>query len=175
MSCINNNSISTSIHQSLHTLHCISCHTDTCCYTQAALAILTSHRFVLSFCNILVCNQANQLTFFVHYRQLFNLVFLQDLCSSFHICTLVSSNDVILAHHLIDMLVHIKFETEVTVSHNTNQIVFIIYHRNTTNMIFSHQIQSILNGRATLDCYRIVNHTIFGTLYNRYLTSLFFN
>ena len=175
MCSIDNDSVCTGIYQRLHTNHSISCHTYTSSNTQTALAILASHRFILGLCNILISNQTNQLALIIHYRQLFNLVFLQDLSSSFHIGTLMSRDDIFLAHHFINMLVHIEFETEVTVSYDTDQVVFIIDNWNTANMILSHQIQRILHSRTTFDGNRIKNHTVFGTLHDSHLTSLFFN
>ena len=79
MSCIDNNSIGTGIHQSLHTVECIHRHTDTGSHTQSSFGIFTSHWFIFCLCNILISNQAYQFTIFVHYRQLLNLMFLQNL------------------------------------------------------------------------------------------------
>ena len=100
---------------------------------------------------------------------------LKNLSCRFQIGRLSSSNQIIFGHYIIDMFIHVSFETQITVCHNPDQIFLIIYNRNTTNLILCHQSQSITNGRASLYRHRIINHSVLGTLYNSYLTCLFFN
>jgi len=102
-------------------------------------------------------------------------MFLQDLGSSFQVGCLIGSNDVTFRHHLINTLVMVFLKTKVAVGNNSHQMSFIIYYRNTANLILGHQAQCIGYRRSSLDSHRIINHTIFGTLYNSNLTSLFLN
>ena len=172
---INDNGVCPCIHQSLHTIQSIIRHSHSGSNAQTPFAIFASHRFVLCFSNILIGNQTHQFVVFIYYRQLLDSMFLQNLGNSLHIRRRIGSNDVLLSHYLIDALIHIFLKTKVTVSNNTHQISFIIYHRNTTDFVFSHQSQRISYRRTSLDCHRIINHTIFGTLHNSYLTCLLLN
>ena len=45
----------------------------------------------------------------------------------------------------------------ITVGNNTYKMIFIIYHRNTTDMIIMHHIKSILHCTATTDGDRVIN------------------
>ena len=172
---INNDSIRTGIHQSLHTIQCIGSHTYTGSYAQTAFGILASHRFILCFCNIFIGNKTYQFTVLIYHRQFFNLMFLQNLRSSLHVSGLVGSHNVLLRHYLINTFVHILLKTKVTVRHNTYQISFIVYYRDTADSIFRHQRKCISHSRSSLDSYGIINHTVFRTFHYSYLTCLFFN
>ena len=97
-----------------------------------------------------------QFVVFIYYRQLLDSMFLQNLRNSLHIRRRIGSNDVLLSHYLIDTLIHIFLKTKVTIGNNAYQISFIIYHRNTTNLVFSHQSQRISYRRTSLDSHRVI-------------------
>jgi hypothetical protein len=84
----------------------------------------------------------------------------------------VSGNQVLAGHYLINLLVHVTLETKVTVGHDTNEMILVIHHWNTTDMIVVHHIQRILHCTATTDGDRVINHTILSTLHDSHLTSL---
>ena len=172
---VDDNRISTGIHQSLHTVESISRYTYTSGDTQTTFRVFTSHRFILSFRYIFISNEAYQLTFLIYNRQLLNSVFLQDLRNSLHISGRISSDNIFFCHHFVDMLIHISYETKVTVCYNSHQISLIIHYRYTTNSVFRHQCQCIAYSRTSLNGYRIINHTVFSTLHDGYLTCLFFD
>ena len=66
-------------------------------------------------------------------------------------------------------------ETKVTVSDDTHKMVFLINHRNATDMIVMHHIQSILDSTPAANGNRIIDHTILSTFDDSYLTSLLLN
>ena len=176
MSCIDNHSIDTGINKSLDTLHGITCDTHTGCNTQAALAVLASHWLVLCFCDILVCDETYQLAVIVNNRQLLDLVITQNLGSSLHIGLLVCNNQFLgRSHDLADRTLHVCLEAEVTVGNNTHKFLAVINNRDTTDMVFSHNVKNILYRRIGLDCNRIIDHTVLGTLYNGNLMCLLLN
>ena len=174
VSCIDNDSVGTGINQCLHALQCIGSYTYSGSYAQATLFVLASHRFIFSFSDIFISDKTYQLTFFVYYRKFLNLVLLKNLRCSLHICTRSGSYDIVFSHDFVNTLCHVSFKTQVTVCNDTDQIFLVVYYRNTTDFIFGHDIKSIFHSRTSLNSHRIVNHTVFGTLYNCYLTSLFF-
>ena len=143
---INHNGICTGVNQCLHALNRVDSNAHTGSHAQPTFCVFTSHRFVFCFRNVFISNQAYQLTVFIHNRQFFNLVFLQDARSRFHVGSLFGGNDVFFRHHLVDTFRHVFFETQVTVCYNTYQIIFVIYHRNTADFIFSHDSQRIFYG-----------------------------
>ena len=172
---IDHDSIYSCIHQSLHTFHCIRSHSHTRSHTQTPFRIFASHWFIFRLGYILISYQTDQFIVFINHRELLYLMFLQDLCSRFQISRLISGNQIIFCHHLIDTLVHITFKTKVTIRYNSNKISIVIYYRNTANLIFSHQSKGITNSGAFFNSHRIVNHTIFGTFNRSDLLGLFFN
>ncbi len=173
---INNDGIRTRIHQSLHTVQRIGSHTYTGSYTQTAFGIFTSHRFIFSFCNILISDKANQLSIHSHNRKFLNLVFLKNLSSRFQVGRLVCSHQFFFRRHdKVDMFCHISFKTQISVSDNTHQVTFIIHHRDTADFVFRHDVQCILNSRTSFNRHRVINHTIFGTLHDSDLSCLFFD
>ena len=111
----------------------------------------------------------------VNYREFLNLILLQDGSSSNQVGLDVSGNQILASHYLINLLVHVALKTKITVGNNTYKMIFIIYHRNTTDMIIMHHIKSILHCTATTDGDRVINHTILSTLHNSNLTSLLLN
>ena len=131
VSSIDNQSINTSLDQSLCTLQGIDSNAYTSSNTQTSISILTSHWLVLSLSDVLVSNQTYQVVFAIYNRKLLNLVLYQ--------------------------------------------VVFIVDNRNTTDVVIMHHIKSIFYCATSTDSNRIVNHTIFGTLYDSYLMSLFRN
>ena len=135
MRCINDDSVSTSIHKSLHTLEGIRGDTHTGSHTQTTFLILTSHGFVFCLGNILIGYQADQMILLIHHRKLLNFILLQNLSGSRQICLLMCRHKIILRHNLLDGSVQTALKAQVTIGDDTHQMLLVIYHRNTTNMI----------------------------------------
>ena len=95
MGCINDDGISTSVHQCLHTVEGVIGHTNTGSYAQTTFVILAGHRLVLGLRNILIGDQSDQVVVFIHHRQLLNLILLKDLGSSCQIGLLMGGHQVI--------------------------------------------------------------------------------
>ena len=172
MSSIDDDGISTSLNQSLGTIYGIHGNAYTGCYTQTTLRVLASHWLVLSLGDVLVSNQTYQVILVVNYREFLNLVLLQDGSGSNQVGLNVSGNQILAGHHLINLLVHVALEAEVTVGNNTYEMVLIIHHWNTTDMIIVHHIKGILHCTTATDSNRVINHTILSTLHDGNLTSL---
>src|SRR5574344_175619 len=173
MSCINNYSICTSLNQCLHSVESVISNTNTGSNAQSSFAVFASHRFILSFCYIFICYKTNKFVILINNRKFLDFVLLKYICSSLQVSSLVSCYYILFSHYIIDTFLHILLKTQVTISNDTNKMVFVINNRYTTNSIFSHQSKSISHRRATFDCDWIINHTIFGTFYYRYLSCLF--
>ena len=172
VSCINYDSVGTGVYQCLHTLQCVDSHTHTGSHTQSALGILACHWFVFGFSDVLVCNQAYEFVVFVDNGQFLDFVLLKNLSGSLKVAGLVGSHQIFLCHNLVDALVHIPFKTQIPVSHDANQMTFVVDHRNSSNLIFCHDAESVVHGRAPFDCHWVVNHTVFSTFHDCNLTSL---
>ena len=172
MSRVDDNGIGTCLYQRLHTVQGVDRHADTGSHTQTALGVLAGHRFVLGLGYVLISNQTDQLVVLVYHRQLLDLVLLQNLCGSLQVGCLVGRHNVLLCHHLVDALAEVFLETQVTIGHDAYQMAFIVHYRDTTDLVFGHQGQRVRNRRASFDGHGVVNHTVFGTLYDGYLTGL---
>ena len=172
MSSVNDNGIHASLDQSLHPLEGVGCHTHTCCHTQTSLGVFASVWLVLCLGDVLIGDESDEFIVAIDHGQFLNLMLQQDARCTLKVCLLMSDHEVFLRHHVINLLVQICLETKVTVGHNADKGVDIIYHRDTANVILVHNVEGILHGRATLDGDWIVNHTIFSTLHDGNLTRL---
>ena len=143
MSRIDHNGIDTSVHQCLHTIQGIKGDTDTCSHTQTSFFILAGHRLILCLCDILIGDKANQTVVLIHYGQFLNFVLLQDLGSSRQVGLLMSSHKMILRHDFIDRTIQTTLEAQVTVSDDTHQMTLIVHHRDTSDMILRHNVESL--------------------------------
>ena len=164
--------LTASLDQSLHPLEGVGCHTHTCCHTQTSLGVFAGMGLVLCLGDVLIGDESDEFIVAIDHGKFLNLVFEQDARCTLKVCLLMGDHEVFLRHHVINLLVQICLETKVTVGHNADKGVDIIYHRDTTNVILMHDVEGILHGRATLDGDRIVNHTVFGTFHDGNLTSL---
>ena len=175
VSSINNDSIGTSLNQSLGSVESIDSNTNSSRNTQTTFLVLACHWLVLSLCDILISNQTYKMVCIIHNRKFLNLVLLKNLSSCCQVGLLMGSNKILRSHHLIYLFVEMTLETQVTICYNTNQMVFVINNRNTTNMIVMHHIKSILHCASATNSDWIVNHSILGTLYNGHLACLLLN
>ena len=110
----------------------------------------------------------------INNRKFFNFILLKYLSSRNKICLLMSGNKILTCHNIINKSIKMTLKTKITVCNNTYKMILTIYNWNTTNMILSHHVKSILNCTTTTNSNRIIDHTILSTLNNRYLTCLFF-
>ena len=143
MSGIYHDGIGSGLDESLHSVHGVACYAHTGCHAQTAFAILAGHRLILGLGNIFVSNQTYQATFFIHYRQFLNFVLLQNAGCGTQVSLLGSSHQVLRSHHQVDVLLQILFKTQIAIGHDAHQVSFGIHYRNSTNMVFIHQGQSI--------------------------------
>ena len=140
---IDDDGVGTGIHQSLHTVERIGSYTHTSSHTQTALVILTSHRFILGLGNILIGNQTDQTIILVDHGQLLDLVLLQNLGSSDQVGLLMGGHEIILRHDLLNGTIQATLETKVAVGHDTHEVIIIVNHGDTTNMILRHNIEGL--------------------------------
>ena len=143
MSRIDDDSVSTSIDKSLHTIERINSHTNTCSYTQTSFLILTSHGFVLGFRNILIRNQAYQTVVLINDRQFLDLILLKNLCSCHQVGLLVGRHKIILRHNLLNGTIQTTLKAQVTVSNDAHEVLLIIHHGDTANMILRHDVERL--------------------------------
>ena len=169
---IDNDSVNTGIYQSLHTVECVNSYTHTGGYAQTTLLILAGHRLILSLSDILICDKTDKTIVLIYYRQLLDLVLLQNLCSSGKIGLLMGGNEVLLRHDLLNGTIQTTLEAKVAVGNDTYQTLVIVNYGDTTDMILRHDVESLSHGAAQGDGDRIVDHTVLGTLYDSNLTGL---
>ena len=175
MGSIDDDGISTSIDKCLHTLQRIGSNANTCSHTQTAFLVLASHRLILGLCNVLIGNQTYQSVVLIDNGQFLNLVLLQNLGSRRQVGLLMGGNEVLFRHHLIDGAVETALETQVAVGDDTNETLLTVNHRDTADMILSHDIESLGNRRTERNGNWVIDHTILGTLNDGHLTGLILN
>ena len=101
MGSVDDDSVSTSIHESLHTIEGVEGDTNTRSNTQTTLLILTCHRLILRLGDVLIGDKTDEVVVLVDNRQFLNLVLLQYLCRRSEVSLLVSGDKVILRHYLL--------------------------------------------------------------------------
>ena len=175
MSRIDDDGIGTSVYQCLHTIECIGSHTDSSGYTQTTFLVLAGHGLILGLRDVLIGNQSDQMIFLIHYGQLLDLVLLQDLGSGSQVCLLVRGHEVILRHNLLHRTIQTTLKAQVTVCHDTYEMIAVIDDRNTTDMILRHDVEGLSHRRSLRDGDRIIDHTILCTFHDSHLTGLIIN
>ena len=81
----------------------------------------------------------------IHHGQFLDLVFLKYLRSGGKVGLLMCCHEMILRHNVIDLLVEMTLEAQVTVGDDTHEMVVVVNHGNTANMIFGHHVESVLH------------------------------
>ena len=84
----------------------------------------------------------------------------------------MGGDEVVLRHHFVDGTVETALEAQVAVGDDTHQMLVIVDHGDTTDMILGHDVESLGDGRAKGDGDRIVDHAVLGTLDDSHLTGL---
>ena len=172
---INNNGVGTSLNEGVHAFHRVGCHTHASGYAQTALAVLAGHGLVLSLGDVFISNESDEASVFVHHGEFLNFVFLKNQRGGSQVGLLSSGHEVFACHHFLHQLVEVSLKAQVAVGHDTHQVLVVVHHGDTADMVFGHQCQCIAYGASALNSHGVVNHTIFGTLDDGHLSCLFLN
>ena len=81
-------------------------------------------------------------------------------------------NKILLRHYLFYGTIQTTLETKVTVGDNTYEVLLVIHHGNTTDMILRHDVESLSHSSTDGDSDRIIDHTVLGTFHDSHLTGL---
>ena len=109
----------------------------------------------------------------IHHWQLLDFVLLQYLCSSSQVGLLMSGYKIFACHHLVYLLIQTTFKAQIPVGNDSHEMIVLIHHGNTSDMIFMHHVESILHCTASADGHWIVDHTVLGTFHDSHLACLF--
>ena len=169
---VDDDGINARLHQGLHTLEGIGCHTHSGSHAQTSLGILASHGLVGRLGDVLVGDETDEVVLFIHYGKFLYLVLQENLAGTLQVSLLVRHHQVLLGHHLVYLAAQVRLETEVTVGHDAHQLVVLIDHGNTSDVVFGHEVQGILHCLASHDGDRVVDHTVLGTLHDGHLACL---
>ena len=172
---VNDDGIDVGSHEGSYAVERVGCHTHTCGHTQATFLVFAGHWFIFGFRNILVGNQANELSFVVHHRQFLDFVLLQYLSGGRQVCLHVCGDEFLGCHHVIDGSQHIFLETEVAIRHDAHQMLLFVHHGYAADVIFVHEFQCILHAASALYRHGVVNHAVLGAFYNGNLARLLFD
>ena len=172
VSSIYHDSVNTCCHESIYTLHTVGSNTHACCHTETSERIFACIRFVLSLSDVLVCDKSDKFAVGIHHRKFFNFVFLKNFRCLVEIGRGRSGYQMVAGHHFINFSIHIFFKSQITVGNDTNELFVFIHHRNTSDVILTHNMKSIEHLRTSLNGNRVVDHTIFCTLHRMHLAGL---
>ena len=87
--------------------------------------------------NILNGDQALEVAFFIHQRQLFDLVLAEDRLCFFHSRAYRSRDQVILGHYFRDRAVIVGQEPHVAVGDDAHQLAHIVYDRHAGDLVLA--------------------------------------
>ena len=117
--------------QLVHPVHKIAGNADCRTRQQTAADVARRMRVADSLLDILNGNQAPQAEFIVHDRQLFNLVFPQDLLCALEVGADRGSHQILFGHDLFDRDAVVLQKTQVTVGQDADQLAVLAADRHT--------------------------------------------
>ena len=127
------------IYQSVSTFQNICSDADRSTAEQATLFVAGRVRELYCLFNILNGDQTLEVAFFVHQRQLFDLVLAENRLCFFHSRAYRSRDQVILGHYFRDRAVIVGQEPHVTVGDDAHQLAHIVYDRHAGDLVLAHQ------------------------------------
>ena len=84
----------------------------------------------------------------------------------------MGGHEVLARHHLIDQAILTQLKAQVAVGDDAHQMVALINHGNTTNVILGHHLQRFPDGTSATDGHRVVDHAVLSAFHNGHLTGL---
>ena len=99
-------------------------------------------------------------------------MFLKDIGGLFEVGRLGCRDKFVFSHDVVNQGHHVALEAQVAVCHDANKFFVVVNDGDTANVIFSHHIERVLDGRAAFDGDRVINHAVFSTFHSVYLTCL---
>ena len=172
MGCVDDNSINTRINQRLHAVEGVGSDAHASRHAQAAFLVFAGHGLVLGLGDVLIGNQAHKAVILIHHRQFLNLMLLQYFGSGGKVGLLMGSHQILARHHIVNFALQPALKAQVAIRNDAHQVVLVIYHWNTTDVILSHHGQRVGHGLATANGHGVVNHAVLSTLYNGHLAGL---
>ena len=132
---VDDDGISAGIDKSLHTVEGIGCHTHTSCHTQTSFLVLAGHRLILGLGDILIGDKSDETVILVNNGQFLNLILLQNLCCCHQVSLLMGCHEMVFRHNLLHRTIQTALETKVTVGDDAYEVLLIIDHGDTADMI----------------------------------------
>ena len=162
---VNNYCIGTGFNQCFHSFESVNGYTYSRSHAQTSFVVFASHGFVFSFRYVLVSYKSDDVIVFVNDRKFLYLIFLQYLGCLLKVGFLSGGYYVFLSHHLVNLLVKVVLEAQIAIGYYTNEMFFLVYHGNTTDMVFAHKAQSRANRGTVKYCNGVVYHAVFGAFH----------
>ena len=170
--CIDHHGIHLRIHQGLHPGQGVPGDAHGSGNTQAAALVLAGVGPLLDLYNVLVGDQPDKLIFFVHHRQLLDLVFLQDVGSLFEVSELRGGDQVRLGHHIVDGLLRVALKAQVAVGDDAHEDMARIHDRDAADAIFIHDLEGVADECVLADGYGVQDHAVLRPLHFAHLVGL---
>ena len=146
-----------------YAVHSVGSDADACSHAETTLRVLTSVGVVLELCDIAVGDKAYELALVVNNGELLDLVCEEHLCCALKV-GLVSSHDVLLSHHLLNLALHVALEAEVAVCYDTDEHALVVNYGDATDLILLHESQGVAHGVILEDSHGVVDHAALGAL-----------
>ena len=81
-------------------------------------------------------------------------------------------HQIVLRHDLLHGTVETALKAQVAVCHDTHEVLVVVDHGDTSDMILRHDVQSLCHRRSQGDRDRIIDHAVLSTLHDSHLTRL---
>ena len=130
---------------------------------------------ILHLRDILIGDQAHEVSLAVHHRKFLDLVVQKHLRSVGQVGAVRRDEAVPGGHHLRNRTQHVPLETQIPVRDDTDQLAIRIHNRNSADLVLLHQIQRVAHRILLRDGHRVVDHAVLGTLHPADLSRLFRN
>ena len=165
------NCVYTCVHESLHALESVACHTHAGSHAKTPFAVFAGIRIVLDFCDVAISDKAYELVVAVNHGEFLDFVAQENLRSLGEV-GVCGGHDVVLGHHLRDAECGVGLEAKVAVSDNAHKLALLINHGYSADVVLMHHAEGVAHGLFGSDCHRVENHAAFSTFHLSYLCGL---
>ena len=84
----------------------------------------------------------------------------------------MGGDEVLLRHDFVDGTVKTAFETQVAIGDDAHQMLLVVDHGNTADVILRHDVERLSHRATAGNGHGVVDHTVLSTLDNSHLAGL---
>ena len=135
----------------------VGAHPDGGPHPQAAELVLAGQGILADFFDVLDGDEPVEVAVVVHHQQFFNAVLMEQGLGLLQGDPHLGGDQVVLGHHLFDLLLQVGFKAQVPVGDDAHQFL-PLHHRDAGDAVALHQLQDIGDPGLGPDGHRVDDH-----------------